>query len=81
MSLAATGAVGPKLAAALVLGANIGSSIAPLMALTGQPAAARRVPLGNLIARTTVAVAGPAVPVAVSGSDGGDIERCWRARC
>jgi phosphate:Na+ symporter len=56
MSLAATGAVGPKLGAALVLGANIGSSIAPLVAMTGQSAAARRVPLGNLIARTSVVV-------------------------
>jgi phosphate:Na+ symporter len=56
MSLAATGAVGPGLAAALVLGANIGSSVAPYMALSGAPAAARRVPLGNLIARTLVAL-------------------------
>ena len=40
-----------KLALALVLGANLGGAIAPFSALTGSPVAARRVPLGNLIAR------------------------------
>ena len=56
MSLAASGAVDPPLALALVIGANVGGSIAPLSALSGSPAAARRVPLGNLIARLTLAV-------------------------
>ena len=56
MSLAATGAVAPPLALALVLGANIGGSLAPYMALSASPVAARRVPLANLIARTLVAI-------------------------
>jgi phosphate:Na+ symporter len=56
MSLAATGIVDAKIALALVLGANIGGSIAPFAALYGSPVAARRVPLGNLIARTSVAL-------------------------
>ncbi len=56
MSLTATGVVSPPLALALVLGANVGGSIAPYMALSGSSAAARRVPLANLIARTVVAV-------------------------
>lgn len=56
MALAASGAVTPSLAIALVLGANIGGAIAPFMALSGAPVAARRVPLGNFIARGTVAI-------------------------
>ena len=51
MSLAAAGAVPPALAVALVLGANIGGAAAPFVALSGSPAAARRVPLGNLVMR------------------------------
>ena len=57
LSLALSGAVAPTLALALVLGANIGGAISPLTALTGAPVTARRVPLGNLIARGVVAVA------------------------
>lgn len=56
MSLAGSGAITPALAVALVLGANIGGSIAPYMALASAPVAARRVALGNLIARTAVAL-------------------------
>jgi phosphate:Na+ symporter len=56
MSLAASGAVTPNLAALLVLGANIGGSIAPYVALGSAPAPARRVALGNLVARTIVAL-------------------------
>lgn len=71
MSLAATGAVSAKLAVALVLGANIGAAVAPYFALTGAPAAARHVPLGNFIARTVIALAAlsflPAVADAVVG--------------
>ena len=54
MALAAGGSVTPNLAIALVLGANIGGAIAPFMALSGSPVAARRVPLGNFIARSTI---------------------------
>src|SRR5919109_1596637 len=56
MSLAAGGVVGGTLALALVLGANIGGALAPITALAGSPVAARQVPLGNLLARVTVAI-------------------------
>ena len=57
LSLAAGGVVGPVLALALVLGANLGGAIAPFSALTGSPVAARRVPLGNLVARGVIGLA------------------------
>jgi phosphate:Na+ symporter len=56
MSLAATGAVGAPLALALVLGANIGAAVIPLFAMSTSPVMARRVPLGNLIARSVIAL-------------------------
>ena len=52
MSLAAKGVVPPHAAYALVLGANLGTAINPLLeATTGNDPAARRVPLGNLLNR------------------------------
>ena len=54
MSLAASGAINPTLGLALVIGANIGGSIAPYIALSGANVSARRVPLGNLVARATI---------------------------
>ncbi len=60
-SLAAAGVVGPALAAALILGANVGGALAPFVSQTGAPPAARRVPLGNLLMRGVGAVA--AVPL------------------
>ncbi len=57
MSLSAAGAIAAPLAFALVLGANIGGSIAPVAALAGAVVAARRVVLANLLARTAVALA------------------------
>src|SRR5690606_10655827 len=61
------GVVGPVLALALVLGANLGGAIAPLTALTGSPVTARRVPLGNLLARGVVGIAiVPILPWAVT---------------
>ncbi len=54
MALAAGGSIAPNLAIALVLGANIGGAVAPFIALSGSPVAARRVPLGNFAARTIV---------------------------
>ena len=54
MALASGGSITPGLAIALVLGANIGGAIAPFIALSGSPVAARRVPLGNFVARTVV---------------------------
>src|SRR5690606_27232721 len=50
-SLAATGTIDAPLVIALVLGANLGGAIAPFVATAGQPAAARRAPLGNLLMR------------------------------
>jgi phosphate:Na+ symporter len=67
MSLAATGAIEPRLALALVLGANIGGTIAPLAALSGAPPESRRVALGNLIARCSMALlAVPLLPLALT---------------
>ena len=51
MSFAALGAVSIPLALALVLGANLGGAITALVAVSGGAAAARRVPLGNLVMR------------------------------
>src|SRR3954465_1811840 len=66
MSFAGSGLVEPRLALALVIGANIGGALAPYMALSGAQVEARRVPLGNLLVRAIVGVAllpllGPAV--------------------
>ena len=75
MARAGAGAVSLGTAAALVLGANIGGAIAPWFALSGSPIAARRVPLGNIVLRTTVALSaltfvGPAIEaLAVVTSD------------
>ena len=57
MSLAGTGVVSPNLAFVLVLGANIGSGIPPLV-ISGQDGPeGRRVPLGNLLIRSVGALA------------------------
>jgi len=56
MSLAAGGVIDGVLALGLVLGANVGGALAPFTALAGSPVGARRIPLGNLLARTAVAV-------------------------
>lgn len=52
MSMAAQGTVPPNAAFALVLGANLGTAINPLLeGATGGDPAARRLPLGNLVNR------------------------------
>lgn len=52
MSLAAKGVVPPEAAFALVLGANLGTAINPVLeGALGDSSAARRVPLGNLLSR------------------------------
>ncbi|HEX2216848.1 MAG TPA: Na/Pi cotransporter family protein [Xanthobacteraceae bacterium] len=56
MALAGAGALPVPLALALVLGANVGGALAPFLSLTGAPPAGRRVPLGNLAMRATVAL-------------------------
>jgi phosphate:Na+ symporter len=57
MSFAGSGLIEPKLALALVIGANIGGALAPYMAQSGADVAARRVPLANLMTRAIVGVA------------------------
>jgi phosphate:Na+ symporter len=52
MSFAAKGTLPPEAAFALVLGANLGTAINPVLeGATGNDPAARRVPLGNLVNR------------------------------
>ncbi|GEP56320.1 Na/Pi cotransporter family protein [Reyranella soli] len=57
MSFAGSGLIEPKLALALVIGANIGGALAPYMAQSSADVAARRVPLANLMTRAIVGVA------------------------
>jgi phosphate:Na+ symporter len=49
VSLAASGVASPSLSLALVLGANVGGALAPV--LTAESPTARRIPIGNLIIR------------------------------
>ena len=64
MSLADHGVVPPATAFALVLGANLGTSVNPMLeGVSGEAPAARRLPLGNLLCRAAgVAVALAALP-------------------
>jgi len=58
VSFASKGVLPPEAAFALVLGANIGTTINPVLeGASGDDPAARRVPLGNLVARTIGALA------------------------
>ena len=62
MSFAAKGIVPPEAAFALVLGANLGTAINPVLeGTTGGDQAARRVPVGNLLNRAIGVVIGLAV--------------------
>jgi phosphate:Na+ symporter len=62
--LAAAHAITPVAALALVLGANLGSAIAPVLAAIGPDAASRRLPVGNLAFRAAgCLVALPLLPV------------------
>lgn len=59
MSLADHNLVSPSLALALVLGANLGTAVNPMIeGVTGDDPAARRLPLGNLLTRIIGAVIG-----------------------
>jgi phosphate:Na+ symporter len=51
LSLASAGILSPALTVALVLGANLGGAVPPVLATLRGPASARRVTLGNLIVR------------------------------
>jgi len=53
LPLAAQGAFGLPFGLALILGANLGSALAPVVETSQDKAAARRVPLGNAIVRLT----------------------------
>ncbi|WP_117193657.1 Na/Pi cotransporter family protein [Rhizobium terrae] len=53
LSLASTGIVSTGLIVVLILGANLGGAIPPLVATLSGPATARRITLGNLIVRAT----------------------------
>ena len=54
-SLAANHLLEPSLALALVLGANLGSSLVAVLITAAAPSAARRIPLGNLLMQATLA--------------------------
>jgi phosphate:Na+ symporter len=56
MSLAGSGVIGLPLSLALVLGANVGGSLAPYVDQLAAPVAGRRVLLGNLFMRSVAAV-------------------------
>lgn len=56
MSLASTGLVPMPLGFALVLGANIGSGLIPLILTLRQPPETRRIPLGNFLFRLSGAL-------------------------
>jgi len=56
MSLVSTSVIPLQLAFILVIGANIGAAIAPMVAAMGEGVAARRVPLGNLLFKVSAAI-------------------------
>lgn len=66
MSFAANGLVPTPLALVLVLGANVGGAVAPVMLTLRALPLARRVPLGNLVMRTAGALA--LLPVVVAAA-------------
>ncbi|MFA1628013.1 Na/Pi cotransporter family protein [Rhizobium mongolense] len=67
LSLALTGIVSAGLVIVLVLGANLGGAIPPVVASLGGPASAKRVTLGNLIVRAAGCVI--ALPLAGYGAE------------
>ncbi|WP_144638461.1 Na/Pi cotransporter family protein [Bordetella genomosp. 13] len=76
MSLAGHGVASPELAYALVLGANLGTAINPMIeGVTGDDPAARRLPLGNLLTRLAGVVLGllllPLLPAVLNALPGG----------
>jgi phosphate:Na+ symporter len=57
VSLAAAGTLSPGLTVALILGANLGGAVPPVLSTMSAPASARRVTVGNLIVRAIGCVA------------------------
>jgi phosphate:Na+ symporter len=56
-AMAKAGTIDAGLAIALIVGANLGTAISPFLASAGEPPAARRAQLANLIARAVATVA------------------------
>lgn len=56
LTLAATGGVPMEVALAMILGANLGGALPPVLATLNADAASRRPPLGNLLCRLTAVV-------------------------
>ena len=80
MSFAAQGVVPPQAAFALVLGANLGTALNPLLeGATGGDPVAKRVPVGNLLNRLVGVVLGLALLNWIGPLAGDDRTRC-RAR-
>ncbi|MEZ5834147.1 MAG: Na/Pi cotransporter family protein [Geminicoccaceae bacterium] len=85
ISLAAESVLGIEGAAAMVLGANIGSSLVPVIASLKAAPPARRVPVGNLLMRGSMALLGLAlIPEVLAGLSalagiGGDVARLLAA--
>jgi phosphate:Na+ symporter len=67
LSLASTGILSAGLIIVLVLGANLGGAIPPVVASLGGPASAKRVTLGNLMVRAIGCLI--AMPLAGYGAD------------
>lgn len=67
LSLASAGLISAELVIVLVLGANLGGAIPPVVATLGGPASARRVTIGNLTVRTLGCLI--ALPLAGYGAD------------
>ncbi|WP_454850200.1 Na/Pi cotransporter family protein [Rhizobium binxianense] len=67
LSLASTGILSGELIIVLVLGANLGGAVPPVIATLAGPAPARRVTLGNLIVRAAGCLV--ALPLAGYGAD------------
>ncbi|WP_105432990.1 Na/Pi cotransporter family protein [Neorhizobium sp. T6_25] len=67
LSLASTGILSADLVIVLVLGANLGGAIPPVIASLSGPASAKRVTLGNLIVRAAGCLI--ALPLAGYGAD------------
>ncbi len=67
LSLASTGALSTSLIILLVLGANLGGAIPPVLATLSGPASARRITTGNLAVRTIGCII--ALPVATFAAE------------
>jgi phosphate:Na+ symporter len=67
LSLSSAGILSPELIIVLILGANLGGAIPPVVATLSGPPSARRITLGNLIVRTIGCLI--ALPLAAQGAD------------